>query len=112
MADLVCVKCKNVKGASENLQPRKCGSTKHTMRGWRVNNTVCAIGWFRVSLTAAGCACSGEYRPRDSRQSFIELLQTFVHIAKYHKFEWLEESAAWLHQERSANEYCAVDWTR
>ena len=61
---------------------------------------------------AAGCACSGEYRPRDSQQSFIDLLQTFVHIAKYHKFEWLEESATWLHQERSATEYCAVEWTR
>ena len=66
----------------------------------------------RVLLTAAGCACSGEYRPRDSRQSFVELLQTFVHIAKYHKFEWLDESATWLHQERSATEYCAVEWTR
>lgn len=70
------------------------------------------VGCSCVLLTAAGCACSGEYRPRDSQQSLVELLQTFVHMAKYHKFEWLEESATWLLEERSTNEYCAVEWTR
>ena len=43
MADLVCVKCKNVKGASENLQPRKCGTTAHAMRGWQVVGIMRAI---------------------------------------------------------------------
>ena len=66
-----------------------------------------------VVYVCLGCACSGEYRPRDSRKEFTELLESFVHIAKYHKFEWLEESASWLHQHTTENsEYTAVDYTR
>ena len=65
------------------------------------------------ALLCAGCACSGEFRPRDSRADFTELLQSFTHIAQYHKFEWLEETAGWLLDNAiDASGYTAVSYTR
>lgn len=45
---------------------------------------------------APRCACSGEFKPRDGRSNFQELLRSFTQLSRYHSFEWLEETAKWL----------------
>jgi DNA polymerase epsilon subunit 1 len=41
------------------------------------------------------CSCSGFYTTKIHHQSFTEEMQTFHRIAKYHKFELLEEFVTW-----------------
>eukprot|EP01112_Ceratiomyxa_fruticulosa_P001778 TRINITY_DN11946_c0_g1_i1.p1 TRINITY_DN11946_c0_g1~~TRINITY_DN11946_c0_g1_i1.p1 ORF type:complete len:102 (+),score=23.62 TRINITY_DN11946_c0_g1_i1:200-505(+) len=40
--------------------------------------------------------CTGKWVCKESKQAFLDSMQVFQNIAKYHKMEWLKEVVEWV----------------